>query len=55
MRCLQFGGWAGRATPTPHWVMVEAVGFNTQTTSMQLVGGSDVKATITLVKSELNV
>jgi hypothetical protein len=33
-------------------MLQEATGFTTQTVSLQLVGGTDVKATVKLVQSE---
>ena len=48
---IQFGGWAGRATPKPHQVLVEVVGYTSLTVSVQLVGGGVVKKTVSLAKS----
>eukprot|EP01050_Picozoa_sp_SAG11_P001624 SAG11_NODE_73_length_18072_cov_8.670005_16_plen_128_part_00 len=48
---VQFGGWAGRAMPKPHQVLVEAAGYTSQTVSVQLEGGGVVEATVSLALS----
>ena len=45
---VRFGGWAGKAEPTPHSVQVSKGGYGGVETRVQLVGRGETNATVVL-------
>lgn len=52
---ISFGGWAGKAKPTPHSLSVSLDGYTTATQTLQINQQGTVKATVSLSKRYLHL